>query len=158
MTNRYQASLHMLTLPVKLVVCVIGVFLISISTNYWVILSFVILCLTLLTVHEGIILDFEKKRLKLYIGLWGIKLGKWESMPTYCRLTLVQTTGNRRLHSKQAMRTYDYSEKSYELRLYDTGSHAYQIASKGTKSNVRKKAEQLSLVTHLAIEDFTEPH
>ncbi len=164
MNKLYKARTSLrISIIYRLAVCfsflLVPFLLYSIGTinSLWLSVPFIALAFITLTAYEGIILDFENQRLKVYLNILGWAAGKWQQMPTYHRITAVQTKQKQRLTSNRATQEYEFVKISYEIRLYDTQSHDYQIASKGTKEKVRIDAEKLSQLTHIPVEDFTEP-
>jgi len=118
-------------------------------------IPFLLLAVAGITAQEGIVLNFHTRQLKVYFSIFGIKIGKWQPMPVYNRITLVKDRELIRASSANATASHQYYTTNYTIRLYDTESHDYQIASKGTKEKVAKDAERLSKLTQIGIEDFT---
>ncbi len=117
---------------------------------------FTLVCLMGVTATEGICMDFEQKKFKVYFSIFGLKFGSWQLMPVYNRLTVVPVQENVRAETYRSSQSHVYQVNSYMARLYDEGSYDYQVVSKGDKEKVLKEAEMVATLTNIPFEDFTQ--
>lgn len=121
----------------------------------WIIAVFVIaMAIFMITGHEGVIIDKENKRFKIYYSIFFIKFGSWESLPDFSRLLLVPEQTQYKSFSFTSKRSF--TENKFGVRLYYPNSSDYIIASKTEKSKAKEDAEFLAKLLDMKLEDYSD--
>ena len=106
-----------------------------------------------LTLTEGLEIDFANRRIRIFSGFFGLRFGKWETLPTMERITLVPVTTRYTMTARTNLTT-EASVNNVQVRLYPQGSADYYIASMGTHASSRSDAVLLSRQFGLAYDDY----
>ncbi|HEX9648960.1 MAG TPA: hypothetical protein VGA21_00250 [Cyclobacteriaceae bacterium] len=110
----------------------------AIAYSNWVIgLLFGSLSLLLISGREGIIINFQRKRIKYYWGILGLKFGTYEDLPKFGRVT-VSPQINLIKGRKEASRS------KFEVRLWFREFNDYVLAFTGNHPTSSEKARILS--------------
>ena len=64
----------------------------------WIGILFFLFSLLLLFIKTGIIIDANNKSLKKYIGIFSLKLGKWEDVSTLINLKIIKTKASQSMN------------------------------------------------------------
>jgi hypothetical protein len=145
------------TIPLPLKIPVVGVFLFGLyacTQNLLVGLLFVAAAGVLLTIHEGVEIDFSTKRIRLYWSLIGLKFGSWEALPAPGRLTLVPVRNTYTIYGSRTGSSINYQSRAFEVHLYPEGSRDHYIVSVGTYEDAKADAQILSRHFQVMAEDF----
>jgi hypothetical protein len=117
-------------------------------------LLLMLLAIFALTLTEGLEIDFTGQRIRIFFGVFGLRFGRWESMPPIERITLVPvqvkyTMTGRTNITTEVMATYA------QVRLYPQGAADYYIASMGKRSQCESDAGLLASRFGLECEKYT---
>jgi hypothetical protein len=152
----YSRKTKSIPLPLKLPA--IGVLLFGLyacTRNLPVGLLFVAAAAAILTLHDGVEIDFAKGRIRLYWGLAGLKFGKWETLPAPGRLTLVPVRHNHVVAGSRTGSTTNYQQENFEVRLYPEGSADHYVVASGTYATAKADAALVSSHVKLVYEDYS---
>ena len=142
--------------PVKIptyIILLIGIYVLF--QNYIVGLLIIFFCLLVVTAHEGISIDQEKKRMKIFWSVLFIRVGNWEPLPKIGRILLVPEKTKYKGFSLSA-RTTEYSVKRFGVRLYYPDSNDYILAAKNKLDKAKHNAEILSNIFDKKYEDYSD--
>ncbi|WP_127141835.1 hypothetical protein [Flagellimonas marinaquae] len=78
-------------------------------------ISLFIIGLTMAFTRKGVILEYENKKIKEYIGLFFIKLGKWKSISTYTDVSVLMMNIKSTGFSRTGL---EFTERSKVYRIY----------------------------------------
>lgn len=117
---------------------IIGVWRVLLSD--WLGIILLVISFFCLFIRWGILLDTDKKRLKKYIGFFGIKKGNWEdiSLTKQLEITKIQETQNMGVASIGR----SYTKAVYQLFLVLPEENILLI--KGKNDFIAKAAEEIS--------------
>jgi hypothetical protein len=116
-------------------------------------LFLILSALFFLTLTEGLEIDFANHRIRIFSGFFGLRFGKWETLPAMERITLVPVT-TRYMMSARTNLTTEAAIYNVQVRLYPQGSEDYYIASMGKLASSRSDALFLSQQFGLAYDDY----
>ncbi len=152
----YSRKTKTIPLPIKLPAAGVLLFgLYACTRNLPVGLLFVAAAAVVLTMHDGVEIDFAKGRIRLYWGLAGLKFGKWETLPAPGRLTLVPVRHTYVVAGSRTGSTTSYQQGNFEVRLYPEGSVDHYVVAAGTYATAKADAALLSSHLQLVHEDYT---
>lgn len=124
----------------------------SISIAYYnniIGLLFGILSLLIITGREGITINNEKRKLKYYWGIFGLKFGVWEDLPDFSR---VSVSGRIKIKKDKKVT----SSREFEVKLWFKEFEDYILAYTGNYEDCREKADNLSKMLNLRIVDMAK--
>jgi hypothetical protein len=142
---------HALTIP-SAGVLLFGLY--ACTRNLPIGLLFVAAAVVMLTLHDGVQIDFAKSRIRLYWSLAGLKFGRWEALPAPGRLTLVPVRHAYVVAGSRTGSTTSYQQESFEVRLYPEGSADHYVVSAGAYAPAKADAALLSSHLKLVYEDY----
>ncbi|MFW5760929.1 MAG: hypothetical protein ACOCXH_08130 [Cyclobacteriaceae bacterium] len=120
----------------------------------WIIAIFLVAtALFIISGHEGIIIDGNNKKFKIYYSIFFIKFGSWDQLPGFNRLLLVPEQTQIKTFSFTSNKSI--TENKFGVRLYYPDSSDYILASKTEKSKAKEDAEFLAKMLGLKLEDFS---
>jgi hypothetical protein len=152
----YQRKTKTIPLPIKLPAIGLLLFgLYACTQNPPVGLLFVAAASVILTVHDGVEIDFAGGRIRLYWSLAGIKFGAWEALPGADRLTLVPVKYTHTVYGSRTGSSATYAQQAFEVHLYPRGSRDHYVVSTGTYEAAKANAAFLSERLKVTYEDFT---
>ncbi len=152
----YQRKIK--TIPLPLRIPTLGVLLFGLYTctqHLPLGLLFVAVAGVILTIHDGVQIDFSTKRIKLYWSLAGLKFGAWEALPAPDRITLVPVRHTFTVYGSRTGSSTNYQSLAFEVRLYPKDSSDHYVVSAGVFNAAKADAEFLSNHLELVYEDFT---
>ena len=121
-----------------------------IAYSNWVIgVLFGSLSLLVISVREGIIINFQKKRIKYYWGVLGLKFGNYEDLPKFNRVTVSPQI-------KQVKGRKEASRSRFEVRLWFREFNDYIIAFTGNHLASAEKARLLSKSLRIQFVDVSK--
>jgi hypothetical protein len=114
----------------------------------------ILVALFALTLTEGIEINFANYRIRIFSGFFGLRFGRWETLPAIDRITLVPVNQKYTMTGRTNITT-EVSKSYVQVRLYPQDSADYYIASMGKLTSAQSDAELLSRQFGLTYEDFT---
>ena len=123
--------------------------------NYLVGLIIIFFCLMIITAHEGIAIDRDNNRMKIFWSVLFIRVGKWEPLPEFGRILLVPEKTKYKGFSLSA-RTTEYSVNRYGVRLYYPDSNDYILAAKNKLEKAKNDAKIISGIINKKYEDYSD--
>lgn len=139
-------------LPINFIA--LGIMLLAVSiwrmaVSDWAGILFLLISLVLLFLRSGILIDADNRRIKKYIGIFGIKKGKWESIDPLVNLQITKTKERQTMSVLSLSRTDSIDVYKLLLTLPD---HNIELFS-GKKEDISRKAEELSKLLQTIILD-----
>ena len=104
--------------------------------------------------HYGILIDFEESRYKEFLGLLGLKFGKWENLPHLEYISLTKSRYSQKVGLRAANTTLEGVLYKGNLRINDQ-ERILVIQSPG-KDKVLKKLKYLAKKLDLRVLDCTK--
>ncbi|QHT69510.1 hypothetical protein GXP67_24125 [Rhodocytophaga rosea] len=117
-------------------------------------LLLIVLGVFALTLTEGLEIDFTRRRIRIFFGVFGLRFGKWDMLPEMGRITLVPVQVKNLMTSSTNLTT-EATATYFQIRLYPQGSAEYYIASIGKLNSCQTDATLLSGCFGLTYEDYT---
>lgn len=114
----------------------------------WKGIIFFVISLLLLFIKSGVVIDIDNKRIKRYIGLFGIKKGKWEDISSLISLQIKGTREKQSMSVLSISRTETIETHKLYVNLPDKN---IELFSGRKKEDIMNKAQKLasSLLTSL---------
>ena len=153
----YRRKTKTVPLPLKMPAAGVLLFgLYACTRNLPVGLLFVGAAVVMLTLHEGVEIDFAQGRIRQYWSLAGLKFGRWEALPAPGRLTLVPVRHTHEVAGSRTGSTTTYRQDCFEVRLYPEGSADHYVVATGTYATAKADAALVSEHVRLLYEDYTD--
>ena len=152
----YSRKTKSIPLPLKIPAAGVLLFgLYACTRNLPVGLLFVAAAIVILTLHDGVEIDFAAGRIRQYWGLGGLKFGKWEALPAPHRLTLVPVRHTYVVGGSRTGSTTSYQQGNFQVRLYPEESNDHYVVATGAYEPAKADARLLSDHFGVVLEDFT---
>lgn len=106
----------------------------------WFGIPLVIIALLLLLIKSGVIIDAEQKRIKKYVGYFGLKKGEWVDISSLINLQIAKTKASQRMNVLSISRIE--TKEFYKLFLVLSNKRIEIL--KGDKEYIMTKAKEIS--------------
>jgi|GEM_PF-764725 len=151
-----QVSLNYKTGKLPFNFTALGVLLLAVSiwrmaVSDWVGILFLLVSLFLLFFRSGVLIDPKDKRVKKYVGIFGIRKGKWKKIDSLMNLEIIKTQEAQTMSVLSVSRTESYHIYKLYMNFPD---HKTELLS-GKKEDISRKAEDISILLQTTVTDFT---
>ena len=130
-------------LPLNFIALGLMLFAVSIwrmAVSDWAGILFLLISIVLLFLRSGILIDADNRRIKKYIGILGIKKGKWENIDHLVNLQITKTKERQTMSVLSVSRTDSIDIYKLFLILPD---HKIELLS-GKRDDVTIRAKEIS--------------
>lgn len=129
---------------------VIGIWRIAVLD--WIGILIFVIGLVLFFIKSGVIIDTESKRLKKYIGFFGIMKGEWENMDSLKHLRIIKSKETQTMNVLSISRT----STDYVYKLFMILHNSKIEIMSGKRDVIFQRANRISTSLNTSIEDNTE--
>jgi hypothetical protein len=109
--------------------------------------------------YEGITIDPLKQRFIKYDRFFGIRIGRWESLPkpSYVTLVRINLNNQRNMASPVVTPQPGKSTRAYKVNLVVEGDLRYIAICRGPLEKMKNEALKLGRTLEIRVLDYTSP-
>ncbi len=102
---------------------------------------------------EGVVVNLKERKIKEYFGLFGIKLGRWKSIPDLTEVVYTSGRYSQQIHAVVSRRQVD--SRIYRAFLKGPGNYKQIFASGTNGTRIMHEARQAAEAFHLPATNYT---
>jgi len=138
MTNYKTGKLPFNFIALGILLLALSIWRLAISD--WAGVLYLFISLFFLFLRSGVFIDAENKRVKKYVGIFGLNMGKWENIDPLVNLQIIKRKESQTMSVLSVSRTDNIDVYKLFLTLPD---HKIELFS-GKRNYINTRAEEIS--------------